>query len=311
MKLNIANPTTGQNLPLVIDDEKKLALFFGKKMGQEVPADVLGDNWKGYILKITGGNDKDGFAMKQGILLQGRTRLLMSAGHSTYRPRRSGERKKKSVRGCIVGPDIAALALSVVKQGEGQVEGLTNEKRPRRRGPKRATRIRKLFALQKKDDPRRFVVLYKRTIEKNGKTRVKCPKIQRLVTDVRLRRKRVFKKEKVEGWKASTKAKAEYKKLLVEVRKKRLAALTKEGAIAAAAKKGETAPATTTKTQPTKADPKATTKGGNNKQPATQAKGGAQQKAGTQATTAKPAQSTQKPTQTTTQPKDTKKTQKK
>jgi len=240
MKFNISNPTTGQNLPLVVDDDKKLLAFYGKKMGQEVDANILGDNWKGYILKITGGNDKDGFAMKQGILIQGRTRLLMSEGHSTYRPRRAGERKKKSVRGCIVGPDISALALAVVKQGETQIEGLTNEKRPRRRGPKRATRIRKLFNLdKKKDDVRRFVVLYKRTIEKNGKKRVKCPKIQRLVTPERLRRKRIFKTERVEAWKATTKAKAEYRKLLQDLRKKRLAAATKVGAEKAALKRGE------------------------------------------------------------------------
>jgi ribosomal protein S6E (S10) len=27
-----------------------------KRMGQEVPADSLGDEWKGYVLRITGGN---------------------------------------------------------------------------------------------------------------------------------------------------------------------------------------------------------------------------------------------------------------
>jgi len=263
MKFNISNPTTGQNLPLVVDDDKKLINFYGKKMGQEVDAGVLGENWKGYILKITGGNDKDGFAMKQGILIQGRTRLLMSAGHSTYRPRRAGERKKKSVRGCIVGPDISALALTVVKQGEGQIEGLTNDKKPRRRGPKRATRIRKLFNLdKKKDDVRRFVVYYKRTIEKNGKKRVKCPKIQRLVTPERLRRKRIFKTEKVEAWKTTIKAKAEYRKLLADLRKKRLAAATKEGAVKAALKRGDNpvVPAKKTVAPTKKVDPKAAKK---------------------------------------------------
>lgn len=304
MKFNISNPTTGQNLPLVVDDDKKLLAFYGKKMGQEVDASVLGDNWKGYILKITGGNDKDGFTMKQGILIQGRTRLLMSEGHSTYRPRRSGERKKKSVRGCIVGPDISALALTVIKQGEAQIEGLNNEKRPRRRGPKRATRIRKLFNLdKKKDDVRRFVVLYKRTIEKNGKKRVKCPKIQRLVTPERLRRKRIFKTERVEGWKATTKAKAEYKKLLIELRKKRLAASTKEGAVAAALKRGE-------QPAPTKAAPK---KDDKKTQPKKDDKKGDKKPATTPATKGKEQPKAQ-PTKTApaqTKPADTKKTAKK
>lgn len=37
-------------------------------MGAEVPAEQLGDEWKGYLLRIAGGNDKQGFPMKQGVL---------------------------------------------------------------------------------------------------------------------------------------------------------------------------------------------------------------------------------------------------
>lgn len=32
--------------------------FYDKRMGQEIEGDVLGDEYKGYIFKITGGNDK-------------------------------------------------------------------------------------------------------------------------------------------------------------------------------------------------------------------------------------------------------------
>lgn len=40
--------------------------------------------------------------MKQGVLTPQRVRLLLSKGHSCYRERRDGERRRKSVRGCIV-----------------------------------------------------------------------------------------------------------------------------------------------------------------------------------------------------------------
>jgi len=36
----------------------------------------MGDDYKGYIFRITGGNDRDGFTMKQGILIAGRSRIL-------------------------------------------------------------------------------------------------------------------------------------------------------------------------------------------------------------------------------------------
>ena len=133
-------------------------VFYDKRISQEVPADSLGDEWKGYVFRITGGNDKQGFPMKQGVLLPHRVRLLLSDGHSCYRPRRTGERKRKSVRGCIVGPDIAVLSVVIVKQGENEIPGLTDNVLPKRLGPKRATKIRKFFNLSKEDDVRKYVV---------------------------------------------------------------------------------------------------------------------------------------------------------
>jgi len=50
----------------------------------------------------------------------------MSKGHSCYRPRRTGERKRKNVRGCIVGPDLRTLSVIVAKKGVAEVAGLTD-----------------------------------------------------------------------------------------------------------------------------------------------------------------------------------------
>ncbi|CAE7827236.1 rps-6 [Symbiodinium sp. CCMP2592] len=43
-------------------------------MAQEVPGDTLGDEFKGYVFRIGGGNDKQGFPMKQGVLSNNRVR---------------------------------------------------------------------------------------------------------------------------------------------------------------------------------------------------------------------------------------------
>lgn len=193
MKLNISYPANGSQKLIEIDDDRKLRIFMDRRMGQEVQADALGEEWKGYILKVTGGNDKQGFPMKQGVMHPTRVRLLLSDGHSCYRPRRTGERKRKSVRGCIVANDLSVLALAIVKQGEATIPGLTDEDsvKPKRLGPKRATKIRRFFGLSKEDDVRKFVIRREVVPKKEGaKPYTKAPKIQRLVTPQRLQHKR-------------------------------------------------------------------------------------------------------------------------
>ncbi|CEQ41040.1 SPOSA6832_02707 [Sporobolomyces salmonicolor] len=264
MKLCFANPATGQQKTVEIDDERKtcvplafLALrpatsfeltanphdsriFYEKRMAQEVAADALGDEFKGYVVRITGGNDKQGFPLKQGVLVPHRVRLLLSKGHSCYRPRRTGERKRKSVRGCIVGPDVRALHLVVVKQGENDIPGLTDTVLPKRLGPKRATKIRRFFNLDKTDDVRKFVIRREVIPKKEGakpytKAYVSCssplrslppahlapcsvhrPKIQRLVTPERLQRRRhlrSLKRRKTEAQKVQI---AEYHQVVAK-----------------------------------------------------------------------------------------------
>ncbi|OWF47937.1 40S ribosomal protein S6-like [Mizuhopecten yessoensis] len=190
MKLNISYPATGCQKLIEVDDERKLRPFYDRRIATEVSAEHLGDEWKGYILRITGGNDKQGFPMKQGILTNGRVRLLLSKGHSCFRPRRSGERRRKSVRGCIVDSNLSVLSMSIVKKGEQDIPGLTDTNVPRRLGPKRASKIRKLFNLTKEDDVRQYVVRRPLPQKEGKKAKTKAPKIQRLVTPVVLQRKR-------------------------------------------------------------------------------------------------------------------------
>ena len=51
-------------------------------MGSDVDGEVLGPEFKGYTLRITGGNDQQGFTMKQGILVNGRVKILMKNSKS-------------------------------------------------------------------------------------------------------------------------------------------------------------------------------------------------------------------------------------
>jgi len=217
MKLNIANPSTGKQKMFQVDDDKKLRTLFDKRLASEVDGEDLGDEFKGYVFKITGGQDKDGFAMKQGILTTDRVRLMMSKGDQGCRGygMRKGERYRKSVRGCIVSHHCSVLHLIVVKKGDEEIPGLTDESIPRRLGPKRASKIRKLFALSKEDDVRKYVIRRELAAKGDKKPGSKAPKIQRLVTPISLQRKRHrMSIKKARQLKAKTCA-ADYQKLIL------------------------------------------------------------------------------------------------
>lgn len=201
IKFNIANPETSQQKVISVEDEHKVLHFYDKRMGAEVDGEFLGEEYKGLTFQITGGNDKQGFPMMQGVLKNSRVRLLFSKGMPCYRERRKGMRKRKSVRGCIVGPDLAIVNLKVTKTppGTAAIEGLTDGASVKRLGPKRASKLRKMFDLEKKDDVKKFVVA-REIMKKDDPEKVrytKRPKIQRLITKRSLQRKRFRKNSAV------------------------------------------------------------------------------------------------------------------
>jgi len=226
MKFNIAYPRTGAMKNFDVDDEHKWGKLVDMRMGAEFDGDILGEQFKGYIFKITGGCDNDGFPMKQGILIKGRVRLILEPESTGFICHKDGAHRRKAVRGCIIGTDISVVSLIIVKKGDAEIEGLTDTTLPRRLGPKRANKIRRMFNLPKhsdnllKDkeaqkvrvdrwDVTRYVVR-RQTKEKDGKQYYKAPKIQRLITHARLRRKNQYRKSRVEKAKKSDDNYAKY-----------------------------------------------------------------------------------------------------
>ena len=97
--------------------------LIGKKIGDEV--DGIFISLPGYKLQITGGADKDGFAMRRDLPGVGRRRLLLSKSQG-FKPKERGIRKKKSVKGNTINQDIVQINMKVVKYSSKPIEKLIN-----------------------------------------------------------------------------------------------------------------------------------------------------------------------------------------
>lgn len=120
-KVVISNPKNGiaKQIEISGDTVEKL---IGKRIGDEIPIKELGINLSEIFgeeipldarLKIRGGTDKDGFPMRPDVHGPRRVRILLSKGPG-FRPKEKGERRKKTVRGNTISPDIVQINAVLV-----------------------------------------------------------------------------------------------------------------------------------------------------------------------------------------------------
>merc|ERR1711968_174307 len=95
------------------------------------------------------------------------------------------------------------------KKGDEEIAGLTDSTTPRRLGPKRANKIRKLFNLGQTEDVRKYVITRKFDNRKGKKIEKRC-KIQRLITPVTLQRKKQRQAAEMQALEKSKADAAEY-----------------------------------------------------------------------------------------------------
>jgi len=89
--------------------------FIGKKIGEKINGEAI--NVPGFEFEITGGSDKQGFPMRVDVIGTKRVKILIGSGPG-FRPKRKGERRRKSVRGNQISDEISQINLKVTKWGE-------------------------------------------------------------------------------------------------------------------------------------------------------------------------------------------------
>ena len=119
-KVIVSDPRSGRAYQITVSGAKADTLI-GKRIGDEFSGDVVG--LSGYILKITGGTDKDGFPMRPDLSGPQRRKILVSGGVG-YKPKKKGVRRRKTFRGNEISADIVQVNVVVSKSGATPIDKL-------------------------------------------------------------------------------------------------------------------------------------------------------------------------------------------
>lgn len=121
-KVVISEGENSHQIEVEAAESKKL---IGLKIGEEFDASLVG--LTGYKVKITGGSDKNGFPMKKDIDGQRRMKSLLSGGIG-FKPKRDGQRRRKTVRGNTISDETVQINTVVTEKGEKDINELLESK---------------------------------------------------------------------------------------------------------------------------------------------------------------------------------------
>jgi len=125
------------NFKIVISDPKARKAYqkeldqgasglMGKKIGDKFQGSHFG--LAGFELEVTGGSDKEGFPMRRDVEGPGRKKILLSHGPG-FHPVSKGRRKRKSIRGNTISPQISQINLKIISYGQKSVDELLGAKK--------------------------------------------------------------------------------------------------------------------------------------------------------------------------------------
>ncbi|MDH7509137.1 MAG: 30S ribosomal protein S6e [Methanomassiliicoccales archaeon] len=120
-KAVINDAKTGKSYQVTVSGHHANSLI-GRKIGEVIDGIFVG--LPGYKLTITGGSDKDGFPMRKDLPGTRRVKLLLASGSTGFKSGEKGVRKRKSVRGNTISPEIVQINLKITSKGAKPIEDL-------------------------------------------------------------------------------------------------------------------------------------------------------------------------------------------
>lgn len=108
----ISDPDSGISKTVELEENRSIPLI-GRKIHEVIDGAVVG--LSGYKVQITGGSDKDGFPMRQSVHGGVRRKIILGGG-AGFNPNKSGERRRKMVRGNIITDEIVQINMKIVEK---------------------------------------------------------------------------------------------------------------------------------------------------------------------------------------------------
>lgn len=120
-RLNISggNDGPGKGLSKLVEIDEKKFRFEGMKIGDIIKGGVIG--FPNYEFQITGGSDSSGFPMRKDVHGPVKKKILVSKRGIGYKPARKGQKRRKTVRGNEITPDMTLVNLKITKYGEAEI----------------------------------------------------------------------------------------------------------------------------------------------------------------------------------------------
>lgn len=122
----ISDPKSGKAYQVELKDAAANK-FLGHRIGDKIEGDALG--MPGYSVQITGGSDKEGFPMRSDLPGPKRRKILVAGGIG-YHPEAEGKKRRKSIHGRDISPDVGQINVKVIEPGSKPIEELLGVKAP-------------------------------------------------------------------------------------------------------------------------------------------------------------------------------------
>ena len=111
-KIIVSDPQAGTSKVVEVE-EARAAPFIGRKIGEIIDGAVV--DMPATKVQLLGGSDKDGVPMRANVHGGVRRQVVLSDG-AGFKPKRKGERRRKTVRGNIITDEIVQINVKIVEQ---------------------------------------------------------------------------------------------------------------------------------------------------------------------------------------------------